>query len=119
MGRVTIEGRPQPGTEELHQKTMAYFAATVAEGGLAERIALDRPINSILGENRCDPNIRADITIVQRGSRLIDMVEVRSPNQTRKELQDKLEKAMGQLPPNRQGRILILEPGQGIVPGVE
>lgn len=80
----------------------------MARGGRYKRVGMSRPLSEMSGI-KGKPDIKADITGVRLDGK-IDLIEIRSPSQTVKELREKLARAMQMQPPEMQGEIFIINP---------
>jgi hypothetical protein len=69
---------------------------------------MGQPVSKFAGR-KIYPDIQPDVMGLRPDGR-IDMVEVVSPSQTARQLRIKLQKAMDQLPPEKQGKIIVHNP---------
>jgi RHS repeat-associated protein len=107
---IVIEGSRDLPRTMPHQVSQETIAEMFRESGTYDRVAMGRPLSEFSGQAHV-PDIQPDVMGLRPDGR-IDMAEVVSPSQTRRQLEAKLRKAMNQLPQEKRGRIFIHDPAE-------
>ena len=103
-----IEGRIDKPRSPHHTFLQTVIAEDMQNSGYYQRISMRMKLSRFTGI-KVDPDIEPDNMGLTWTGR-VDMIEVLSPGQKRTELEEKLIKAMNQLPPEMRGEWLVIDP---------
>jgi hypothetical protein len=104
-----IEGVPDHPRSPAHARLQPILAESAAESGEYSRVAQGSIHLSEFSGLKHTPDIKPDVMGLTPDGR-IDMWEILSPGQNKLRLEDKLQKAMEQLPLHMRGGYRVLDP---------
>ena len=104
-----IEGSPDPNRTPEHVAAKQAMAELYQASGMYVRVGMGIPLSEFSGLEHT-PDIEPDVMGL-RPDGTIDMVEIKSPGQSIRFLDRKLQKAANQLPPESRGVTLVINPG--------
>jgi hypothetical protein len=103
-----IEGVPDKHRTPYHKFLQQTMADEMQASGYYKRVGMGRPLSEFSGLKH-SPDIRPDNIGLTPDGR-IDLVEILSPSQTKDELEQKLLKALNQLPREKRGDVRVTDP---------
>ena len=103
-----IEGSPDPNRTPEHVAAQQAMAELYQASGMYVRVGMGIPLSEFSGLEHT-PDIEPDVMGL-RPDGTIDMVEIKSPGQSIRFLDPKVQKAANQLPPESRGVTLVIDP---------